>query len=474
LRVGISIAYLCGYYVLLALAVGGLLWMSYRFWLRKDEVGAIMWFVCQLAGALILVSLPVPRRFCAPGTRLVPQEHPLLFERVRHIASLAGQVVPAEIYATEWAWTTTYYRGGIIGFGGRPILEIGLPLLHLVSVSQFEAILAREFGHIRRRDAITHQCIWKINEGLRCLWLMVNSPLTSYRRKTNILYFPFSLYRRIFASILQPICHAQELLADRFAADIAGSRALADALVILDESTGRFLKYREDEVLPAAWLGYEIPLIDGFAAYLEHSTNPPDRDWADCQPPLQERLSAIAHLPEGNTNNDSSALSLVNHLESLERAALATNAVPGQGRLRPIPWIEAGERVVVGAWARISWQGDAAYQDYSLDCLPSIVAMRLDAFARAIWAEREYAKEVLIAAFGYRLYREGWNIDHKPGSTLMIRDGETIDPVQLIKDMTAPEFTQDKWRQMLAGWKLDPLFPLDPHKTPPRSVVGAS
>lgn len=448
--------------------------MAYCFRLRNDAVGILMFFVCQCAGSLILVSLPLPRRFRAPGTRLVPQEHPLLFERVRQIASMAGQKVPDEIYATEGAWTLTRYRRGILGFGGKPVLEIGLPLLHLLSVSQFDAILAREFGHIRRRDAIAFHCIWKINEGLRCLWMMLNSPLTRYRRKTHILYFPFSLYRKVFAFILRPICHAQELLADRFAADTVGSRALADALVILEENTGRFLKYRDDEVLPAAWLGYEIPLIDGFAAYLKHSTDPPDRDWGDAQPRLAERLSAIAHLPEGNANNHSCALSLVNHLESLERAALATNAVPGQRRLKPIPWIEAGECVVVGAWARISWKSYAGYQDYSLDCLPSIVAMRLDAFAKTIGAQQEFAKEVLIAAFGYRLYREGWDIDHKPGSTRMIRDGATIDPVQLIEDMASPEFTQDKWREMLAGWKLNPLFPLDPHETLLRNAAGTS
>ena len=481
-RIGLSIALVAGYYALLILVGGGFVWVAHRFWLRKDAVGFIMNYVCQFIGIPILVSAPVPRRFRIPGARLDPVEHPLLFDRVRRIASLAGQDMPAEIYATESAWTATQYRGGILCFGGKPVLLIGLPLLHLLTVSQFDAVVAREFGHIRRRDPFTAHCIWKINEGIRCLrYMLAGTPLTLFWKRTDIFFFPFFLYQNFLAWLLGPICQAQQLVADRYAAGLVGNRALADALIILEENTGRFLKYRLHEVLPAALLGYEIPLIDGFAAYLESSTDPPDEGGGDAQPPLAERLSAIADLAVGDTNDDSPALSLVNHLESLERGALATCAVPGERKLKPIPWLEAGERVVVTKWARMSWSNHAAYGDYSLDCLPSIVAFRLDAFAKAVWerkirdaAERDYAKEVLIAAFGYHLYREGWDIDHKPGSTRMSRDGATIDPNQLIKDMASPEFTQDKWRAMLATWKLDPFSYLDPHRPSGRDAASTS
>jgi Zn-dependent protease with chaperone function len=463
LRMALSIGLVAGYYALLIVVGGGLVWVAYHFWRRKDVVHVIMSYVCQFIGWPILVSAPIPRRFRIPGRRLDPLEHPLLFDRLRRIASLAGQDMPAEIYATESAWTVTQYRGGILCFGGKPVLLIGLPLLHLLTVSQFDAIVAREFGHIRRRDPFTTHCIWKMNEGLRCLQFMLGTPYGEFWGK-KIFFFPFSLYQDFFAWLMRPICHAQQLLADRYAARLGGSRALADALVILEENIGRFLRYKLDEVLPAAWLGYEIPLIDGFAAYLESNTDPPDKDWSDAQPPLAERLSAIANLPAGDACDDSPALSLVNHLERLEREALATHAIPGERRLRPIPWIEAGERVVVKRWLLQSWRNYAAFQDYSLDSLPSIVAFRLDVFAKALRADHEYAKEVLTAALGYRLYLEGWDIDHKPGCTRMTRDGTTIDPVQLIKEMALPEFTQDKWHEMLATWKLDPFSYLDPHR----------
>ena len=56
----------------------------------------------------------------------------------------------------------------------------------------------------------------------------------------------------------------------------------------------------------------------------------------------------------------------------------------------------------------------------------------------------------------------------------MTRDGTTIEPAQLIKEMVSPEFTQDRWREMLSSWKLDPDFPLDPWEDPRRKVAGTS
>src|SRR5438552_2247787 len=241
LRVGLSIGLVAGYYALLILVGGGLVWTAQKFWLRRDAVGFIMSYVCQFVGWPILISAPVPRRFRIPGPRLDPLEHPLLFDRVRRIASLSGQDMPAEIYATGSAWTVTQYRGGILCFGGKPVLLIGLPLLHLLTVSQFDAVVAREFGHIRRRDPFTSHCIWKINEGIRCLrYMLAGTPLTLFWKRTDIFFFPFSLYQDLFAWLLKPVCHAQQLLADRYAARLVGSRALADALIILEENTGRF------------------------------------------------------------------------------------------------------------------------------------------------------------------------------------------------------------------------------------------
>src|SRR5207249_5063390 len=43
-------------------------------------------------------------------------------------------------------------RGGLLGFGSRRILAIGLPLLSLLTVSEFRGVLAHEFAHYYSGD----------------------------------------------------------------------------------------------------------------------------------------------------------------------------------------------------------------------------------------------------------------------------------------------------------------------------------
>lgn len=38
-------------------------------------------------------------------------------------------------------------RGRTMGFGGRRVMGIGLPLLSVLNITEFRAILAHEFGH---------------------------------------------------------------------------------------------------------------------------------------------------------------------------------------------------------------------------------------------------------------------------------------------------------------------------------------
>ena len=95
----------------------------------------------------------VPRvdRFTPPGPRLDRATHPRLFDLIQRVAVATRQEMPAEVYLLNEvnAWVTE--RGGVMGFGSRRVMGIGLPLMQSVSVAEFEAIIAHEFGHCRRR-----------------------------------------------------------------------------------------------------------------------------------------------------------------------------------------------------------------------------------------------------------------------------------------------------------------------------------
>src|SRR5437867_9295895 len=57
-------------------------------------------------------------------------------------------------------------RGGIMGFGSRRVMGLGLPLFQIVSIPEFEAILAHEFGHYHAGDTRLGPWVYKTRSGI--------------------------------------------------------------------------------------------------------------------------------------------------------------------------------------------------------------------------------------------------------------------------------------------------------------------
>jgi heat shock protein HtpX len=94
-------------------------------------------------GATILWSL-VPRRekFEAPGLLLEPPAHPRFFAELHTIAGALNEPLPREVYLVGQVNAFVADRGGIMGFGSRRVMGIGLPLLSSLTVSEMRAVLA--------------------------------------------------------------------------------------------------------------------------------------------------------------------------------------------------------------------------------------------------------------------------------------------------------------------------------------------
>ena len=100
-------------------------------------------------GVTLLASL-VPRRdqFKPPGPLLTAASQPRLFAEIERLAAALGEPMPQAVYLAPDVNAGVAQRGGILGFGGRRIMLLGLPLLHVLSVSEFRAVLAHEFGQM--------------------------------------------------------------------------------------------------------------------------------------------------------------------------------------------------------------------------------------------------------------------------------------------------------------------------------------
>jgi Zn-dependent protease with chaperone function len=56
-------------------------------------------------------------------------------------------------------------RGGIMGFGSRRVMGLGLPLMRILTCAQFSAVLAHEFGHYHGGDTKIGPWIYKTRGG---------------------------------------------------------------------------------------------------------------------------------------------------------------------------------------------------------------------------------------------------------------------------------------------------------------------
>ena len=69
--------------------------------------------------------------------------------------------MPREVYLIGDVNAFVADRGGFMGFGSRRVMGLGLPLLSILSVSQFRAVLAHEFAHYYGGDTSLGPWVYK-------------------------------------------------------------------------------------------------------------------------------------------------------------------------------------------------------------------------------------------------------------------------------------------------------------------------
>jgi len=123
-------------------------------------------FGISIAGAMLWSLLPRPDKFKAPGPVLDKSQHPHLFAELENIATALNEPMPRDVYLIGDlnAWVAD--RGGFMGFGSRRVMGLGLPLLSILTVSQFRAVLAHEFAHYYGGDTSLGPWVYKTQSAL--------------------------------------------------------------------------------------------------------------------------------------------------------------------------------------------------------------------------------------------------------------------------------------------------------------------
>ena len=205
-------------------------------------------------------------------------------------------------------------RFGVFG-GYKNYLTIGLPLLNALSVRQFQAVLAHEYGHLSGSHGKTGAWIYRS----RSIWERLRAEI---QINNSVPYFPLGWFLERYVPYFDrasfPLARANEYEADKVAAEVTDKDAIGQALVrihlasiYLDqkfwpEINERAIYHSQPDINPLQKISQsfaELPSWKDNNKWLQFCVRE-ETNYVDTHPALSDRLSALGvapQLPEGNT-----------------------------------------------------------------------------------------------------------------------------------------------------------------------------
>jgi heat shock protein HtpX len=394
--------------------------------------------VCIGAAGSILWSL-VPRRdrFEPPGPQLTANSEPRLFTVLQDVAAVTRQQMPAWVFLVGDVNAWVSHRGGLMGFGSRRVMGLGLPLLQLVSVAELRAIIAHEFGHYRAGDVGLGPWVHKTRGAIaRTLQGLSGTFFESL----------FIGYARMFLRVSTAVSRHQEYLADKLAAETAGAGPLISGLRKVAVGGGAFRSYLAEEFMPVLNAGYAPPLVEGFSTYLlqpqltealskDNDSQVPETgvNQYDTHPRLADRILALKGFTSpAIVENAAHAIDLLNDASSLERALMDYGATAQPQALRPVSWSSVATQVYLPMWLPVLERHAAQLGAVNVETLPTTVkaaiplATHLTGAGEGYVPGDELARRLawsVGAAVCAALVRKGWTLETAPGRGFRVSDG---------------------------------------------------
>jgi heat shock protein HtpX len=468
-RVAVAIIATVGFYLLAAAVAAGLCWIPYAL-----DYPRLALPLFPLAGAIMWSIFPRRERFEAPGVRIELVQQPRLFAELFCIAQSLNQEMPEEVYLVPEPIAWVSQRGGVMGFGGRRIMALGVPLMALLTVSQFRAVLAHEFAHYYSGD--TNLIPW-IYRTRAAMW----RNLIELGRRESALFVLFKWYAKFFLRITLAISKIQEHAADQFGAKLGGAKALRDALMQVYRCDVAWNNYLEMEILPVVSAGYCPPLSRGFAQflqapmiktsvnkYLKRELEEGKATPLDSHPALSERIAMLLNMPIETSEDTRVAADLVDGFDALD--LIGSYGAGSSLHLEPIEWEEVLNRVWLPRWqSQADWQSEGlrgtTVATLVEDLSSGALAVRLKNFQQALSTAEQRAQaavNVTGCAIALALLRDGWTLQTSPGQVYCTKNGECLAPFELVLKIAQGELTEEGWKSFCdrVGIKLTlPIMP---------------
>ena len=442
------------------------------------QVVLLFFFGIAVAGALLWSMVPRRDKFSPPGPRLERASQPRLFAELDRIADLLGQPVPRDVYLIGDMNAYVADRGGVMGLGSHRIMGLGLPLLSVLTIPQFRAVLAHEFAHFYGGDTRLGPWVYKARKSLiqtfehmGSLSALVRFAVLQlmYVLVTHILKWYFLFFLRITSLISR----RQEFRADELACIVAGPAPLIDGLRTIQSTGPVWPTYWNTEVSPLLSNGTLPSIGDGFARFvaapsiagqidkllaekLEYEEVQP----YDTHPPLRERIWAAEKLPAAEAQDTETlpALTLLEHREALElHLVMTVNPKLAMESLTRVEWDDIVSKSTIPSWTKSVTTYFRLMQGFTVERLPEAVATLAqmgpqirDPQGTLLNPQQRMARaaDLLAMALGLALHREVWTLQVQPGTRFLKKDSLALNPFQIVSQLANKEMTAEAWRTL--------------------------
>ena len=226
--------YLAG---VLAIFVAELAFLFWGLWSRRPIIGLVAVFVTvPLIRSTVSSIRACFFRIRAPeGMPLPPSEGHALYEFVEEIRRAVGAPPVDRITITGGFHASAVVYLPPWRLRRRRTLVLGFPVLTTLSKAELRAVIAHELAHFSR--AYDPFAAWVYRT--RSSWFALRASLDRRLATPVYVYWLIGWYVPRLNAASAEVARRHELVADRVAANVAGSRAAADALVVF-ESGARF------------------------------------------------------------------------------------------------------------------------------------------------------------------------------------------------------------------------------------------
>ena len=457
-------------------------------------------FGVAVAGALIWSMVPRRDRFTPPGPRMERASQPRLFAELDRIAGALGQPVPHDVYLVGDMNAYVADRGGIMGFDSHRIMGLGLPLLSLLTISQFRAVLAHEFAHFYGGDTRLGPWVYKARKSMIQTFENVGSLRGLVRTAIiQLMYLVvFTILKWYFIAFLRItslISRRQEFRADELACIVAGPAPFISGLRTIHSAGPAWPAYWNTEVSPLLSDGTIPSIGDGFArfvaapdiarqidAILAEQLETEKVKPYDTHPPLRERIDAVEELSASGEDSETlPASSLLDDLFALELSLVQTiNPKFANNPLTQVEWDELVEKATIPSWTKHVNTYFRLLNNATAETLPDAVGRLAqmgpqirDPQGTLLSPEQRVARaaDLLAMALGLALYRQRWTLCFQPGEKYLQRDSFRLNPFEMVRQLAKKDMTREAWQTLCQNLGISQLSLVPAEALPPAPEI---